>query len=288
MSFSRNVSMSLLGVCVLVSGCSVEGGEPEDVPAVGIDLPDEGISAPSMTLDFPISTNGLSPTDFWVPANQQALRSLGAGALYNAGGALVPTTLLNTLGGQSVLRHALRCALNDGTTVQSASGAFAGELNLAPAWASRALNTSEQRWLTACMLDHLNGLAAEVSIGLVGQHPALVAAPGFDSTDYTINDQTAFGNLFLASPKAYICPDLGLNLVCGLQVSTYTLLRICGLSPTCGATVLLPCSLICSRDAAGNPTCTYPLLLGPTYTEAISTKLEENVALSLYPLCSLH
>jgi hypothetical protein len=281
MLLSRYLSMSLLGVCVLASGCSVEG-ESDEVPF-------DRISVPSKTLDYPVTTNGLNPLDFWVPANQQALRSLGVAALLDAGGTLVPTTLLNTAGGQSVLRHALRCALNDDTTVQSAAGdAFAGELNLASAWASRALNTSEQRWLTACLLDHLNGLDAEVSIGLVGQHPALVAAPGFDSSDYTINDQTAFGNLFLASPKAYICPDLGLNLVCGLQVSTYTLLRICGLSPTCGATVLLPCSLICSRDAAGNPTCTYPLLLGPTYTEAISTKLEENVALSLYPLCSLH
>jgi hypothetical protein len=274
--------MSLFGVCVLVLGCSGEE-EPEDVPSARI-------SDVSYTrFDWPISANGLNPTDFWVPANQQALRSLGASALFNAGGTLVPTTLLNTPSGRSVLSYTVRCALGRNTTAQSAAGdAFVGELNLAPAWASRPLNTSEQRWLTACLLDHLNGLDAEVSVAMVGHHPALVAEPGSDSSDYTISDETAFGNLFLPSPKAYICPDLGINLVCSVQVSTYTLQRICGLSPSCGATVLLPCSpLICNRDAAGNPTCTYPLLFGSTYTEAISTKLEENVALSLYPLCSL-
>lgn len=287
MSFSRNVFMSLLAVCLLVSGCFVEA-EQEDVPSARIS------DVPYATLDWPISANGLSPSDFWLPTNQQALRALGASALLNAGGTLVSTALLNSLGGRSVLSHALRCALGGNSTAQSAAGdAFTGELNLAPAWASRALNTSEQRWLTACLLDHLNGLNEHVSIGLVGSHPALAPTPGLGASDYTVSDVTGFGNLFLPTPVAYVCPDLGVNLSCGLQLSTYTLQRICGLSPTCGATVLLPCLTMCTRDAAGNPTCTFPLALlppllpGTTYTEAISTKLEADVAVSLYPLCSL-
>jgi hypothetical protein len=277
MSLSRNVFMAQLSVCVLASGCTL-GGETQDAPL-------DPIAVPSTTLDRPLGTNGLSPVDFWAPANQQALRNLGAAALQGTGGTLVATPLLDTAGGRSILSHVFRCALSDSTTVQSVAGyTFAGDFNLAPAWTSRSLTTSEQRWLTACLLDHLNGLGASVSILLQGSHPGLVADPDDDPTGYTINDTTAFGNIFLGNPKAYVCVDPGIQIACGVGFSTYTLQRICGLSPTCGASLLGLCTLICAHDAAGDPTCTVPL--GSTYPEAISTKLSETAALSLYPVCS--
>jgi hypothetical protein len=275
---SRNVSMALLSLCALVSGCA-EPGEPGEVPF-------DRVSVPSTALEFPVSANGLSPVTFWAPENQSALRSLGAAALLGPTGTLTPTSLLNSEGGRSVLSYAFRCALGDSATVQSAAGhAFTGDLALAPAWTSRALTTSEQRWLTACLLDHLNGLQASVPILMKGGHPALVADPDDDPSGYTINDMTAFGNIFLASPKAYVCVDPGISLACGVGFSTYTLQRICGLSLTCGATHLGVCSLNCTYNAAGNPTCS--VLFGSTYAETISTKLEENGGLSLYPLCDL-
>jgi len=277
MSLSRNVPAKLFSVCMLASGCLMQG-EPADTQ-----LPP--LSRPYLRADWPLSTNGMNPVDFWVPANQAALRSLGAAALLDNGKNLVATSLLNTDGGRSILGYIIRCALDDNTTVKSAGGAtFGGDIGLASAWTSRALTTSEQRWMTACLLDHLNGLGQNVSIALVGNNPALIADPGEDAQGYTISEMTAFGNLFLGSPKAYICADLGINLACGGAASTHTLKRICGLSPTCGATHLGLCALACSHDAAGNPTCTVPL--GPTYAEAISTRLEETVAVSLYPLCS--
>jgi hypothetical protein len=276
MSLSRNLPAELLSVFLLTSGCSAQG-EPE-----GMSLPP---SPPYEALDWPLSTNGMNPVDFWAAANQGALATLGAAALLDENDKLVATPLLDTSGGSSVLRYLIRCALNDETTVKSVGGAkFAGDIGLAPDWTSRALTTSEQRWITACLLDHLNGLGQSVSIALVGTNPALIADPGDDAASYTISDVTSFGNVFLGVPKAYVCADLGVSLGCGVFASIYTLQRLCGLSPTCGATNLGLCALVCVHDAVGNPSCTVPL--GPTYAEAIATRLEATVAVSLYPLCS--
>ena len=278
MWLSRNPCTALFVVCGLASGC-LRSGEPADDPVDGI--PD----VPRTTLDIPVSTNGMNPLDFWAPANQQALRDMGAAALLREGGVLWATPLLDTAAGRSILGYTLGCALGDGATVQSVTGyMFAGNLALAPGWTGRSLTTSEQRWVTACLLDHLNGLNVTVPILMVGDHQALALHPGDDVSGYTIHDMTAFGNLFLGSPTAYLCVDLDICLACGVGYSTYTLQRICGASATCGATHLGVCGLICAHDAAGNPTCTVPL--GATYGEAIATRLQRSGAVSLYPVCS--
>lgn len=278
MSLTHDVPVALLGACVLASGCFMQ--EEEGLPF------DRVPDVATTPLEGTVSTNGLIPSDFWAPARQQALRSLGAAPLLDKKGDLVATPLLNSTGGRSVLRYALRCALGKDAAVESAGGStFEGEHDLAPDWTSRALTTSEQRWVTACLLDHLNGLGQSVNVMMDGHHSALVPEPGEDTSGYKINDMTAFGNVFLEAPKAYVCIDLGVNLACGVGFSAYTLQRLCGLSLTCGATILGLCGLVCTHDAAGDPTCTAPL--GATYPEAISTKLKETGAVSLYPLCSL-
>ncbi len=197
---------------------------------------------------------------------------------------MVATPLLATPGGRSVLSYAILCALAASTTVQSPAGdTFPGEDALAPAWTTRALNTSEQRWVTACMADHVNGIGDHVSILMKGNHPSLTPGPGVDTSSYTIADMTAFGNLFGEDQKVYVCVDLGIQLACGLNVSLYTLDRLCSGLPLCGATFAGLCLLTCSVDAAGNPTCTAPA--GATYAESISTKLQKTAVLELYPLC---
>lgn len=261
----------------LLAGCAAQDAT-ESTPL------DDLSPALVTTEDRPVSTNGLNPVDFWAPANQQALRALGGGALLNASGALAPTPLLDTDSGRSVLKYVVRSALPDGVTVTSASGySFAGARSLAPDWSTRALTASEQRWITASLLDHLNGFGVSVPIMLLGSHPALFTSTGNTPSSYNVGDMTGFGNLFSSTPTAYVCADLGVTLACGLGASTYTLQRICGLSPTCGAIHLGLCNLFCSHDAQGSPTC-YPLL-GSAYSEAISTKVQSTIDLPLSLLC---
>lgn len=274
-------TISLLSCSLTFLGGCVAQDATESAPI------DDLSPALSTTEDRPVSTNGLDPTDFWAPANQQALRALGGGALLDTSGALTSTPLLDTDSGRSVLKYVVRSALPEGVTVTSASGySFAGARNLAPDWRTRALTVSEQRWMTASLLDHLNGLGVSVPIMLLGSHPALFTSTGDASSTYTVSDMTGFGNLFSSSPTAYVCAELGVTLACGLSASAYTLQRICGLSPTCGAVHLGLCNLFCSHDAQGSPTC-YPLL-GSTYSEAISTKVQSTIDLPLSLLCGAH
>jgi hypothetical protein len=274
----------MLSVLTLSPGfaCVAAGGGSGDI--------DGDVSVPYVPQIGPVGTNSMDPLDFWDPSTQSALRELGGRALRGQGGALVPTALLDTEGGRSVLEYAIRCALSDNVSVARDGHSFEGDLAIAPAWISRALTTSEQRWMTACLLVHLNGVGASVPFMLEGRHPALVPDADDDVSDYTIGDITAFGNIFLPPvvgllPKAYACVDPGIELSCGAGFSLYTLQRLCGLSPTCGMTLLGLCTLACTYNTDGDPTCTVPL--GATYPESIATKLRESGFLSLYPLCIL-
>ncbi len=279
MSTHGAASALLLSFLTAMTGCIASADTEE---ALDIDP----LAVPYETMEGPETSNGLSPVAFWDLGNQQALRSLGAAALVGASGTLPATALLGTAGGRSVLGYTVRCALPAGVTVQSANGeVFQGDIGLAPAWTSRALTTSEQRWMTACLLQQLNGVGAHVPILLTGAHPALVPDPGVDTSSYEVADATTFGNLFASSPRAYVCADLGLHLACGVGFSAHTLQRLCGLSPTCGISVLGLCALTCSYGPSGAPSC--GPLFGPSYTETISTRVEETGFLSLYPLCAL-
>ena len=276
MSSLRSASFTILATILSASACV---GSPED------DLVDGDLAVPLTPLGGPIGANGMSPIDFWGLSTQAALRSLGQQGIAGPGGAIVDTPLLDTAAGRSVLDYVVRCALPTGTTLYGDGGLeLHGQIGLASAWTGRGLTTSEQRWMTACLLQHLNGLGAHVEIMLDGAHAALDAVPGVDISEFTVEDATMFGNVFVSGATAYACIDLSLDLTCALDLGFLTLERICGLSPTCGLTFLVLCGLHCSYSD-GDPTCY--ILLGPTYTQAIQTRVRDTDLLELYPGCGV-
>lgn len=274
----RSTFTILAGVGMLAMGCS---GSPDG------DFGPEDLRVPVEPLAGIIGANGLDPVDFWSPSAKTALRDLGGGALIDPSGVLIATPLLDGAGGRSVLEYALRCALPQGATVSSAGGlTFHGSVGLAPAWTGRGLVTSEQRWMTACLLQHLNGVGANVDIVMEGSHSALDPRAGEDTTDFTVKEATMFGNIFINGSPAYACLNLDVQLLCGLDVSLHTRDRLCGISPTCGVTVLGLCTPACIDDSNGDPSCKASLL-GPIYPQAIRTKLEDLDLIELYPGCEL-
>ncbi|HSN99660.1 MAG TPA: hypothetical protein VLS89_15300 [Candidatus Nanopelagicales bacterium] len=230
--------------------------------------------------------NGNSPSFFWEPSTQAQLRALAHGPLLDANGDLVHTPLASSAGGRSFLRYLIGCALPEGVTVDSPSAgvSFAGAIGLAPEWASSSLSgVASQRWVTACLLQTLNGLQAQVAIRMSGTNPALADEPGTDVSAYTVAEATMFGNLFLSNGgTAYACTDAGLITGCGIQASSSMLQRICGVSPTCGLTLLGPCSLHCNEGSSG-VTCNDQS--ASSYAETISTTLQSSVAAQLHPVC---
>ncbi|KYF77986.1 hypothetical protein BE11_31285 [Sorangium cellulosum] len=296
----RSVAVGLVCAGVLTAGClGSPDTEPTDAAPIG------SAELPARREVAPIGVNGLKPSDFWATDNRAALRALGGAALVAAGDVLVATPLLATAGGRSVLDHLVRCALPlDGVVYDPGGEAFYGEFGFAPAWTGRALNTSEQRWVSACMFQHLNGSGEHVDILLDGRHAAL-EFPRDEApfTEFVVQDATTYGNAFLPGAiVGFTCinPDLAAalsapSLSCPLDLNLLVLERSCGVLPTCGMAFVGPCDLVCTKDAAGDQTChTLPLLgsllaplLGSAYPETIRTELRDSDVLPLYPGCGL-
>ncbi|XXT15783.1 hypothetical protein WME94_36605 [Sorangium sp. So ce429] len=291
----RSVAVGLLGAGVFTAGC-VAAPDAEPVETAELPMPRNVV---------PIGVNGLSPNDFWAPANRAAFQALGGAALAGAGGALVATPLLATAGGKSVLDYTVRCALSSDQVVHAPNGdEYYGAFGFAPDWTGRALNTSEQRWVSACIFQHLNGSGEHVDILLEGGHDALTCDLDEELfADFIVKDATMYGNAFLPGAIAgYACIDAdlsgvlsGLSLSCPLDTNLLALARLCGHLPTCGIAFVGLCNLVCTQDAAGNSTChTLPLvgpllgpLLGPSYSETIRTELRDTDILPLYGSCGL-
>ncbi|WP_437734773.1 hypothetical protein [Sorangium sp. So ce1335] len=241
--------------------------------------------------DALIWANGDEPSFFWSSSTQVALRRLASSPLVNANTGLLTTTpLLNSVQGRELLHYVVGCALGPGTKVSTSVPAvsFEGAIGLAPTWKAGKLgDMSSQRWVTACLLQTLNGIGAKVPIRMVGSHLGLTDASAKDAVDYPIPDATMFGNLFdAAKVEVFACADSGAAAACGENWSAFARLRVCDSSPVCGITLLGPCQgddgIHCWRDDLGKPVCR----TGSTvYEEAISTYLDATGFARLYPSC---
>ncbi|WP_437791962.1 hypothetical protein [Sorangium sp. So ce693] len=281
---------ALLGTCLFALGCVVTPApahdNEEDIVA------EEDVASVEQAYVFP---NGDDPVFFWEPRTIQMLQRLAMAPLADAAGKLASTPLLETAQGRKLLHYVVGCALRPDMTVKGVVGAssyvYQGALGLAAPWRSQAMTlTSPQRWVTACLLQTLNGFLEEVPIRMVGKHPGLADAPWMNPAQYTFPDATMFGNIFVPGQEvAYACADEGAQLACGdLLWSQFANLRICDSLPTCKLTLLGPCKgslpneTDCTTNAAGQPTCHAD---GVSYPESISSKLDAEGIFHLYPSC---
>ncbi|XXX82383.1 hypothetical protein WMF30_26875 [Sorangium sp. So ce134] len=257
----------VIGFCMLAVGC---GAAPAD----------EGESILVAEQEI-IVMNGLDPAYFWKPSTQQALRALAQAPLPAGLGGGSGAALLASERGRHLVERLVACALPAGEAVEAPfERSFAGSIGLAPSWASAPLSDrASRRWMTACLLQSLNALGAQVAIHLTGGHPALADAPDSDASEYTVRDAIMFGDLFESShPTAFACADNSLIDDCGVALSVRTLQRVCGQSPTCGLTLVGHCDAVCDRAGAGAPTCS--AFGSGVYPESIASSLEPLIALS--------
>ncbi|WP_438038158.1 hypothetical protein [Sorangium sp. So ce128] len=281
---------ALLGTCLFALGCVVTPAPADDNEE---DIAAEGdVASVEQAYVFP---NGDDPEFLWEPRTIQMLQRLALAPLADGAGKLASTPLLETEQGRKLLHYVVGCALRPDMTVKGVVGAssyvYQGALGLAAPWRSQAMTaTSPQRWVTACILQTLNGFLEEVPIRMVGKHPGLADAPWMNPAQYTFPDATMFGNIFVPGQEvAYACADEGAQLACGDVWSTFAKLRICDSSPTCKLTLLGPCKgslpneTDCATNAAGQPTCHAD---GVSYPESISSKLDAEGVFNLYPSCA--
>jgi hypothetical protein len=125
--------------------------------------------------------------------------------------ALADPDLASTAAKRKQLTYLVRCALPADVTlyadIEGERFTFPGSIGLAPRWLTEAMTPSEERWVSACLLAHVNYFGKHVQISI---RAAGVAVPELQtSTDeqqtYTIFEGGFFGNLFAPAPVAYTC-----------------------------------------------------------------------------------
>lgn len=249
----------LLFMAVLLSvpaGCGgTEEGREEEIQLETIEQAERNdVRAP------PKGLNGTNPSCFWTHGTQQALRTLGGGAL-DQGAGFLPDIPLSQVSRscRRVLRSAVECSL---TTEQSVRDPQTNELytgwwGLAPAWAGGVLDTEGRQYVTACMVQRLNRYGSPVPILLEGPHSAIARNRAYDS-QFSIEESTVFGDLFssrtpllglLPAFNVYVCWEALLPQSCGLLgLPLLFEKRICDDVPLCGLVPLGPCALSCVEN----------------------------------------
>jgi hypothetical protein len=125
--------------------------------------------------------------------------------------ALADPYLASTAAKREQLTYLVRCALPEGIELYTQQGTerftFPGRIGLAPHWVSTAMTPSEERWVSACLLAHLNYFGKHVMISLRAQQPLVPAleASNDEQQTFSIFEGGFFGNLFTPNPVAYTC-----------------------------------------------------------------------------------
>ncbi len=141
--------------------------------------------------------------------------------------------------GREVLTYVARCALREGdqlsARVDGVEMHFPGLLGLAPEWSERACDLTCQRWVSACLIAHGNGLGVSVPISLRGPHPALLATDD-EQRAYPVQEGAFYGNVFTPTPGGShtmdVCRGTGLGQILANPASDLRK-RLCGILNDC-------------------------------------------------------
>jgi hypothetical protein len=124
---------------------------------------------------------------------------------------LANPSLASTADKREQLTYLVRCALPEHIALFVQHGpdrfTFQGSLGLAPHWLYEAMTPSEERWVSACLLAHVNYFGKSVPISLRVKSPDVpaLAVSEQEQQTFSIFEGGFFGNLFLSEPVAYTC-----------------------------------------------------------------------------------
>jgi hypothetical protein len=178
-------------------------------------------------------------------ASSLGVAELSSAALSGNGLTLAQDSLLKSKKGREVLTFLMRCALPAGGKVSGSLGGktytFSGLIGLAPEWLGTPLSKSERRWVSACMLAHVNGYDNEVAISLRGSNPAL-ATSAAEMDEYAVEEMSFYGDVFDPDgPTMYACAGDGPQTTCPGPPGEQMARRSCDEDEPCLMQVPGPC-----------------------------------------------
>ena len=104
--------------------------------------------------------------------------------------------------GHSLLKYVATCALSDGDELVVGEDRFPGFYGLAPEWATGSCGPQCQRWVSACLLAHVNARGTPYPISLRGDHHGLRTTPA-TAQEFTQQEAAFYGNVF--QRQAHAC-----------------------------------------------------------------------------------
>jgi hypothetical protein len=155
-----------------------------------------------------ITGNGAHPltpelVNLWAPV----ARKLTLGPLTAT--ALELSDLLGAAGSRTFVEYAVKCALPAGNTmavnVLGVTHTFVGHVGIAPEWLDGGLSDSSRRWLSACILAHVNATGTPVTILIRGDHPALEVPSGASTGSFVLREGAFYGDIFGLIPEKFAC-----------------------------------------------------------------------------------
>jgi hypothetical protein len=253
----RMFSLLVVAVAMSSAGCTVETADSQVDQSFDVALDTMGgIGDPQDSP--PGSGNGFLPACFWEPNVIPGFRKYAVQRLWNspAGstyGTLPPNSTMNLVPSAcraEALKYLARCALpKDTFMIDPLTGArYWGWLNLSPTWRTGALPPDDQWWMTACLLQHLNGFDAEVPILLDGAGKPPLLSPAASHPIFIKKDSRAWGNLFYGTDQftANVCYEN--DLISSCSETTVVDTRICDTDPSinCNLNIVGPCHVACT------------------------------------------
>jgi hypothetical protein len=170
-------------------------------------------------------------------ASSLAVTQLSTAALTSNGSTLAQSRLLKSKKSRDVLVYLVKCALPSGQSISGSSGGksytFSGLIGLAPDWVSTPLSTSARRWVSACILAHVNGYSEQVPISLRGDHPALTTTDA-EVVQYGVEEMSFYGDIFGSSDKSmFVCAGSGPQAAGAADPDEYLPQRSCDEDESC-------------------------------------------------------
>jgi hypothetical protein len=186
---------------VLSAGCVSTGVSANGIPRNGERFP--GVSQPAVSTAASPSPSAAQA----VPAPPAETPTAGSASQRE----LADPTLAATAAKREQLKYLVRCALPAEVAlyadIEGERFTFPGSIGLAPRWLTEAMTPSEERWVSACLLAHVNyfGKHVRISIRATGAAVPELEASADEQQTYTIFEGGFFGNLFAPTPVAYTC-----------------------------------------------------------------------------------
>jgi hypothetical protein len=155
-----------------------------------------------------LTTNGVAPSGLWLASALRPEHGLSVAApLSSDAGLANGIGLMSTEGGRRLVSYAVKCALPAGHHIDKIDQkgnvhTFHGSIGVGAPWETGSCGESCQEWMTACLLGHVNLTGKRVTIWVTADHPAVELTR---SKAFPREEASYFGNLFSASPEAYVC-----------------------------------------------------------------------------------